>query len=80
MADNIERIRLYLGTGCGKTTATFGVLIRAISTGKNASIVFFDKLEENSSEGKVLRYLACDDPSSEPSLSKVPYQLCNQDR
>jgi cob(I)alamin adenosyltransferase len=58
VADNIERIRLYLGTGCGKTTATFGVLIRAISTGKNASIVFFDKLEENSSEGKVLRYLA----------------------
>jgi cob(I)alamin adenosyltransferase len=60
MADNIERIRLYLGTGCGKTTATFGVLIRAISTGKNASIVFFDKLEQNSSEGKVLRYLSSD--------------------
>lgn len=58
MADNIERIRLYLGTGCGKTTATFGVLIRAVSTGKNASIVFFDKLEQNSSEGNVLRYLA----------------------
>lgn len=53
-----ERIRLYLGTGCGKTTATFGVLLRAIATGKNATIVFFDKLEENSSEGAALRYLS----------------------
>jgi cob(I)alamin adenosyltransferase len=53
-----ERIRLYLGTGCGKTTATFGVALRAVATGKNVTIVFFDKLEENSSEGKALRYLA----------------------
>lgn len=53
-----ERIRLYLGTGCGKTTATFGVLMRALSKGKNVTIVFFDKLEENSSEGKALRVLA----------------------
>ncbi len=53
-----ERIRLYLGTGCGKTTATFGVLIRALSTGMNVSIVFFDKLEANSSEGKMLNFLA----------------------
>jgi cob(I)alamin adenosyltransferase len=53
-----ERIRLYLGTGCGKTTATFGVILRAISTGKNVTIVFFDKLEENSSEGKALRLLS----------------------
>lgn len=53
-----ERIRLYLGTGCGKTTATFGVAIRALSTGKNVSLVFFDKLEENSSEGKALRVLS----------------------
>lgn len=55
---NPERIRLYLGTGCGKTTATFGVILRAISSGKNVSIVFFDKMEENSSEGKAFRYLA----------------------
>lgn len=53
-----ERIRLYLGTGCGKTTATFGVAIRALSKGMNVSIVFFDKLEENSSEGKLLNFLA----------------------
>ncbi len=53
-----ERIRLYLGTACGKTTATFGVLIRALSTGKNVTLVFFDKLEENSSEGRGLRILA----------------------
>lgn len=53
-----ERIRLYLGTACGKSTATFGVLVRAISTGKNASLVFFDKMEGNSSEGRALRLLA----------------------
>jgi cob(I)alamin adenosyltransferase len=53
-----ERIRLYLGTGCGKTTATFGVAIRALSKNMNVTIVFFDKLEENSSEGKVLKLLA----------------------
>jgi cob(I)alamin adenosyltransferase len=52
-----ERIRLYLGTGCGKTTATFGLALRALSTGKNVSIVFFDKLETNSSEGKGFRVL-----------------------
>ncbi|MDZ4834838.1 MAG: cob(I)yrinic acid a,c-diamide adenosyltransferase [Candidatus Melainabacteria bacterium] len=53
-----EKIRLYLGTANGKTTATFGVVMRALSTGKNVSITFFDKLEENSSEGKALQVLA----------------------
>lgn len=53
-----ERIRLYLGTGNGKSTATFGVLLRALSTGKNVSLVFFDKLEGNSSEGKALKILS----------------------
>ena len=53
-----EKIRLYLGTACGKTTATFGVLLRAVSTGKNVTLVFFDKLEENSSEGRGLRVLS----------------------
>lgn len=57
-ATSEERIRLYLGTGCGKTTATFGVALRALSTGKNVTLVFFDKLEKNSSEGKALRILA----------------------
>lgn len=52
-----ERIRLYLGTGCGKTTATFGVALRALSKGKSVTIVFFDKLEENSSEGRAFRLL-----------------------
>jgi cob(I)alamin adenosyltransferase len=52
-----ERIRLYLGSGCGKTTATFGLLMRALSCGKNVALVFFDKLEANSSEGKTLRQL-----------------------
>ncbi|MCC6978234.1 MAG: cob(I)yrinic acid a,c-diamide adenosyltransferase [Candidatus Melainabacteria bacterium] len=53
-----EKIRLYLGTGCGKTTATFGVMLRALSKGKNVTLAFFDKLEENSSEGEALRVLA----------------------
>jgi len=52
-----EKLRLYLGTGCGKTTATFGLSLRAISRGKNVTIVFFDKLEENSSEGPALHFL-----------------------
>jgi cob(I)alamin adenosyltransferase len=53
-----ERIRLYLGTGCGKTTATFGVAIRALSKGMNVTMVFFDKLESNSSEGTALSLLS----------------------
>lgn len=53
-----ERIRLYLGTGCGKTTATFGVAIRALSKGMNVTMVFFDKLESNSSEGIALSLLS----------------------
>lgn len=56
--ENIERIRLYLGTGCGKTTATFGVILRALSQGQNVTIVFFDKRKENSSEQKALDILA----------------------
>ncbi len=55
---SVEKVRLYLGTGCGKTTATFGLALRALSKGMNVTLVFFDKLEENSSEGKGLRILA----------------------
>ena len=55
---SVEKLRLYLGTGCGKTTATFGLALRALSKGMNVTLVFFDKLEENSSEGKGLRILA----------------------
>lgn len=57
-ADSKERLRLYLGTACGKSTATFGVLLRALSAGKNVTMVFFDKMEGNSSEGPGLRILA----------------------
>src|SRR5208283_3518614 len=53
-----ERIRLYLGTGNGKSTATFGVILRALSRGKNVTLTFFDKLEGNSSEGKALSVLS----------------------
>lgn len=53
-----ERIRLSLGTGNGKTTATFGVVLRALSRGKNVTLIFFDKLEVNSSEGRALRLLS----------------------
>ncbi len=54
----MESIRLYLGTACGKSTATFGLLMRALSTGKNVTLVFFDKREENSSEGRAMQLLA----------------------
>ena len=57
-ASEKERIRLYLGTGCGKTTATFGLAIRALSKGMNVTLVFFDKLELNSSEGTALSLLS----------------------
>jgi cob(I)alamin adenosyltransferase len=63
-----EAIRLYLGTGCGKTTATFGVILRALSRGQNVSITFFDKLEENSSEGRSFRILAA---TKEPGFGKL---------
>lgn len=53
-----EKLRLYLGTGCGKTTAAFGLVLRALSKGMNVTLVFFDKLEENSSEGMGLRLLS----------------------
>lgn len=58
MAHASERIRLYLGTGCGKTTATFGLALRALSKGMNVTIIFFDKLEANTSEGVALAILA----------------------
>lgn len=63
-----ERIRLYLGTGCGKSTATFGVVLRALSRGKSVTLVFFDKLEENSSEGRALRLLS---EVGEPGFGKL---------
>jgi cob(I)alamin adenosyltransferase len=63
-----ERIRLYLGTGCGKTTATFGLTLRALSTGKNVTIIFFDKLEGNTSEGKALDILS---KVSQPGFGKL---------
>lgn len=65
---NNERIRLYLGTGCGKTTAALGLVLRALSSGKNVSLVFFDKLENNSSEGRALRHLSEID---EPGFGKL---------
>jgi len=72
-----ERIRLYLGTGCGKTTATFGVVLRAVSTGKNVTIVFFDKLEDNSSEGPALRLLS---QQNMPGFGKLEVQYTGVNR
>lgn len=63
-----ERIRLYLGTGNGKSTATFGVMLRALSTGKNVTLAFFDKLEGNSSEGEALKILS---EVSKPGFGKL---------
>jgi cob(I)alamin adenosyltransferase len=72
-----EKIRLYLGTANGKTTATFGVIMRALSTGKNVSITFFDKLEENSSEGKSLQILA---NHNEEGFGKLIYKYTGVNR
>lgn len=68
-----ERIRLYLGHACGKTTATFGVLLRAVASSKNVSLIFFDKREENSSEGKALRYFekSIHEKSAPPDFGKL---------
>ncbi|MDR3611974.1 MAG: cob(I)yrinic acid a,c-diamide adenosyltransferase [Candidatus Obscuribacterales bacterium] len=74
---NVERVRLYLGTGNGKSTATFGVILRALSRSKNASLTFFDKLEENSSEGKALRALAT---HAEPGFGKLIVQYTGVNR
>jgi len=71
MADTVavhERIRLYLGTGNGKSTATFGVVLRALSRGKNVTLTFFDKLESNSSEGKALNLLSA---TKEPGFGRL---------
>ncbi len=73
-----DKIRLYLGTACGKTTATFGVLIRALSLGKSVAIVFFDKLEPNSSEGKTLNYLASTYPGNQLGKLAVHYTGINR--
>ncbi len=72
-----ERIRLYLGTGCGKTTATFGIVMRAVSTGMNVTLVFFDKREENSSEGRALRLLSA---GNEPGLGKLTVKYTGVNR
>jgi cob(I)alamin adenosyltransferase len=63
-----ERIRLYLGTGNGKSTATFGVILRALSRGKNVTLTFFDKLEGNSSEGRALKVLS---DTKEPGFGRL---------
>jgi cob(I)alamin adenosyltransferase len=63
-----ERIRLYLGTGNGKSTATFGVILRALSRGKSVTLTFFDKLEGNSSEGRALKLLS---EIKEPGFGKL---------
>jgi cob(I)alamin adenosyltransferase len=63
-----ERIRLYLGTGNGKSTATFGVILRALSRGKNVTLTFFDKLEGNSSEGRALKVLS---ETREPGFGRL---------
>ena len=76
-APDKERIRLYLGTGCGKTTATFGLALRALSKGMNVTMVFFDKLEENSSEGRALKLLAENQSSGFGKLS-VTYTGVNR--
>lgn len=74
----MESIRLYLGTACGKSTATFGLLMRALSKGKKVTLVFFDKREENSSEGKAMRLLASHAGENEFGKLNIHYTGVNR--
>ncbi len=47
-------IQVYYGDGKGKTTASLGLAIRALGSGKKVAIIFFDKGGENYNERKIL--------------------------
>lgn len=47
-------IQVYYGDGKGKTTASLGLSIRALSSGKKVAIIFFDKGGDNYNERKIL--------------------------
>lgn len=54
-------IQVYTGPGKGKTTASMGLIVRALGAGKKVALVQFDKgfdgLNEHYNERKVLRLL-----------------------
>lgn len=50
-------IQVYYGDGKGKTTASLGLSIRALGSGKKVAIIFFDKGGENYNERKILENL-----------------------
>jgi len=47
-------IQVYYGDGKGKTTASLGLAIRALGSGKKVAIIFFDKGGTNYNERKIL--------------------------
>lgn len=58
MQKNIKgQIQVYTGTGKGKTTASLGLLLRALGAGLKVNIIFFDKGGNFYSERKVLAKL-----------------------
>jgi len=58
MQKNIKgQIQVYTGTGKGKTTASLGLLMRALGAGLKVTIIFFDKGGNFYSERKVLAKL-----------------------
>ena len=47
-------IQVYYGDGKGKTTASLGLVIRALGSGLKPAIIFFDKGGDNYNERKIL--------------------------
>ncbi|MFH2062939.1 MAG: cob(I)yrinic acid a,c-diamide adenosyltransferase [bacterium] len=47
-------IQIYTGDGKGKTTAAWGLAVRAVGAGKKVAIVYFDKGGDHYSERQVL--------------------------
>ncbi|MDD5043369.1 MAG: cob(I)yrinic acid a,c-diamide adenosyltransferase [Patescibacteria group bacterium] len=57
MATGKGYIQVYTGKGKGKTTASLGLLIRALGRGRKVAVVYFDKGGENYGEREILRKL-----------------------
>lgn len=57
MSSQMGKIQIYTGDGKGKTTASLGLAIRAISRNLKVGIIFFDKGGNYYGERKILDFL-----------------------